>query len=61
MVDVLREWPFPCAVPHGLFLCKTPADSPYLPWAGLFDLLRKHSVYFGDQWPELTSLQMVSK
>lgn len=44
-----------------------PADSLYLPWLcrrnflSPFDSPREHSVCFGDVWPELTSLQMVSK
>lgn len=51
----------------GYFCAGFPADSPYLPRlrrsgrARLFDLPREHSVCFGDAWPELTSLQMVSK
>lgn len=58
----------PRALLHaGYFCAGLPADSPHLPRlrrsgrARLFDLPGEHSVCFGDAWPELTSLQMVSK
>lgn len=63
----LHGQPLPCATRQWLFPCPAPSrqPSPSLPvlsgCAGLCDLPREHSVCLGDMWPELTSLQTVSK
>lgn len=63
----LHEQPLPCATPQWLFLCPAPSRQPspsspvHSRGAVLADLPREHSVCLGDMWPELTSLQTVSK